>query len=298
MYIFDNLRQLLWSNPGIVYTHPPKTGGTSVEAALQQLPGHFRISDVLVTKVQENDQAMSRHKDLLERLEGVVSDGKPWVLSTGHTSFGDGWFWDLPPQATILMTYRPTRDRFASWIRYYTKMLEWARNARFEVLEDGQLTHHNDRDRYPGFIPGISWEGEHTWRGHLERSHQFMSLISLKLNRAANERQMIENLDGVLSLMVHHEPFLYRDLYPLNFLRSGAFRRRTIVIPTKGIDQFFQSNFGIAVPRLNTSGDSDGLRLIDPSTPDVQRLIAKNSQKDRLHEWVLRRQVERGVRSV
>lgn len=257
MYIDSKLRELLWSNEGFVYSHVPKTAGTSVKAALKDLPGYIDLRKVTTSNLEVSPKFRVQFESNHEVLRQSISAGRPWILNVSHQPFGNGWHHDLPPKATVLLTYRSTAARLQSWIRYFSKLTDWAEQASFEVQRDGTLRHFSATSTFPGYTGASEWKSPHEWVGDAGDQEKFVSLIRTKLMGTRIREKLKSDPESVLTEMISGSNFYYRDLFPSVFIDSRMFRHRTTVIPFNRLEAYITRQFGVSMPHFNTSTDID-----------------------------------------
>ena len=287
MEIDLRLRELLWNHDGFVFAHTPKTGGTSVYAAMFDKAGWFNLSSVTISNLAVSASLREKFESTLGQLRSVVESGRPWILYAGHQSFGNRWHLDLPPRATVLITHRPTAARLQSWIGYYSKLIDWAEEASFNVLQNGTIRHFCATKSFPGFTGTPQWRTEHEWIGDAESEEVFISLIRKKLLGQRMRHGLQTDLKSVLAEMTSGHNFYYRDLFPTEFTRTKTFSDRTVVIPLEHLATYFESVFGVCLSRYNTSTDVDIRNLTNLDVEQFRQIIEQFAKPDRATEAIL-----------
>jgi len=286
MYIDSRLRNLLWNQRGYILTHPPKSAGTSLRRSLVPNSGFFTLNEVLVTNLEGNAQAKAEFEAILDRLQSHVAMNRPWIMSIAHQSFANGWHFDLPQSATILINYRPTSDRLLSWIRYYSKIIDWTVDTSFEVHRDGSLRYVNP---YRSF-PGLNAEKDRLSEGELRNPmdvEKFLNIIQLKLIAPRVRNQLRTNLPELLAELLGQGLFNYRDLFPKTFLKSNAFRHQTIVIPIYKLGSFVENVFGAELLSLNESKEIDIQMVTGLEELEVRNITERLAKPDQYTERLL-----------
>jgi len=286
MYIDSRLRHLLWNHRGYILTHPPKSAGTSLRESLLHHSGYFGLNEVLVPNIESNTQAQAKYEAILARLQTAVEMNCPWIMSIGHQSFANGWHLDLPNSANILINYRPTSERLLSWIRYYSKIIDWVEDTSFEVHQDGSLRYVNPYRTYPGRY-GEQWREGNEFVGNTKDIKAFLSQIQLKLVAPLARSRLRTNLPEVLTEMLGQGAFNYRDLFPDTFTKSDAFQGQTTVIPIHKIGLFVRSEFGEQIQILNESKEIDIQMVTDQEEHAVRKIVERFARPDQFTESLL-----------
>jgi hypothetical protein len=257
MHIDSRLRELLWEHEGFVFTHPPKTAGTSVIRALHDHPGFISLSRVSLSNPDYSTLLQDNFRELLARLRDELSAGRPWVMHVGHQSFAGGWHRDLPPCSTVVIPFRTTQERLRSWVAYFGKVLEWVEGTSFEVTADMRLRYVNlDRIR-PALVGGSQHKPDSLRVVDEISRDKFWSWIQIKLDSPRLREQARTDLPALIQSMISANTFYFRDLFPRDFLRSATFRKRTQVIDYLDMSKFLDRHFGLALPRFNSSAGFD-----------------------------------------
>lgn len=286
MYIDSRFRNLLWNHRGYILAHPPKSAGTSLRRSLVPNSGFFTLNEVLVPNLEGNAQAKAEFEAILDRLQSHVAMNRPWIMAIGHQSFANGWHFDLPQSATILINYRSTSERLLSWIRYYSKIIDWTVDTSFEVHRDGSLRYVNPYRSFPGSNAEEDRLSEGVLR-NLKDVENFLSLIKLKMIAPLVRNRLLTNLPDVITEMLAQGQFNYRDLFPKTFLKSNAFLHQTIVIPIHKLGSFVENVFGAELLSLNESKEIDIQMVTGLEEHEVRNITERLAKPDQYAERLL-----------
>ena len=276
----------MWNHRGYILAHPPKSAGTSLRRSLVPNSGFFTLNEVLVPNLEGNAQAKAEFEAILDRLQSHVAMDRPWIMAIGHQSFANGWHFDLPQSATILINYRSTSERLLSWIRYYSKIIDWTVDTSFEVHRDGSLRYVNPYRSFPGSNAEEDRLSEGVLR-NLEDVENFLNRIQLKLIAPLVRNRLLTNLPDVITEMLAQGHFNYRDLFPKTFLKSNAFRPQTIVIPIYKLGSFVENVFGAELLSLNESKEIDIQMVTGLEEHEVRNITERLAKPDQYAERLL-----------
>lgn len=207
-------------------------------------------------------------------------------MAIGHQSFANGWHFDLPQSATILINYRSTSERLLSWIRYYSKIIDWTVDTSFEVHRDGSLRYVNPYRSFPGSNAEEDRLSEGVLR-NLKDVENFLSLIKLKMIAPLVRNRLLTNLPDVITEMLAQGQFNYRDLFPKTFLKSNAFLHQTIVIPIHKLGSFVENVFGAELLSLNESKEIDIQMVTGLEEHEVRNITERLAKPDQYAERLL-----------
>lgn len=278
MYIDGSLRKLLWSHKGYIFTHPPKTAGTSVQAALRSSISHIQLERATISNLEYSPRLQLSLSETLHHLRRDLAEGKPWTMHIAHQSFADGWHRDLPPNSTVVIPYRSTRERLLSWIKYFGKVLQWIDGASFEITRDRRIRHYNPERKPPTYPDGSDWISEFQWEGDESGYGVFQRWIELKLYSPRMRDQLRLDLEMTVKMMIEERHFLYRDLFPRDYLRGKGFRKNAQVVDVSDLARFMMSELGIELPHHNSSKDFDATSLTgldEKSTAEIVERVAR-----------------------
>ena len=276
----------MWNHRGYILAHPPKSAGTSLRRSLVPNSGFFTLNEVLVPNLEGNAQTEAEFEAILVRLQSVVAMNRPWIMAIGHQSFANGWHFDLPQSATILINYRSTSERLLSWIRYYSKIIDWTVDTSFEVHRDGSLRYVNPYRSFPGSNAEEDRLSEGVLR-NLKDVENLLNRIQLKLIAPLVRNRLLTNLPDVITEMLGQGQFNYRDLFPKTFLKSNAFRHQTIVIPIYKLGSFVENVFGAELLSLNESKEIDIQMVTGLEEHEVRNITERLAKPDQYAERLL-----------
>ena len=245
------------------------------------------LNEVLVPNLEGNAQTKAEFEAILDRLQSVVAMNRPWIMAIGHQSFANGWHFDLPQSATILINYRPTSERLLSWIRYYSKMIDWAEDTSFEVHQDGSLRYSNPYRSYHGSNDEQNLLSGNEFISNSTDVELFLSQIQLKLTAPLARNRLRTELPDVLAELLGQGLFNYRDLFPKTFLKSNAFRHQTIVIPIHKLGSFVESVFDAELLSLNESKEVDIQMVTGLEEREVRNITERLAKPDQYAERLL-----------
>lgn len=287
MYLDSRLRELLWKHEGFVLTHPPKTAGTSVKAAVRDHRGFISLERVILSKLEHSVRLRREFDRELDRLRDDLTSGQPWIMHIGHQSFADRWHLDLPPRSVVVIPYRTTQDRLRSWISYIGKTIEWAEGASFEVTSDLRFRHFNADQRPPSFSGGHEWKSESLWEGDESNAERFVDWVRIKIDAQRIRGQIRNDVSAMIQNVTDSKGFYFRDLFPRDFLRSTTFRRRTQVVHFMDLADYLDQMFEVRLPQFNTSRDFDVHGFTGQDESGLNRVLERFALPDRETERIL-----------
>ena len=173
-----------------------------------------------------------------------------------------------------------------SWIRYYSKIIDWTVDTSFEVHRDGSLRYVNPYRSFPGSNAEEDRLSEGVLR-NLEDVENFLNRIQLKLIAPLVRNRLLTNLPDVITEMLGQGQFNYRDLFPKTFLKSNAFRHQTIVIPIYKLGSFVENVFGAELLSLNESKEIDIQMVTGLEEHEVRNITERLAKPDQYAERLL-----------
>ena len=266
MYLSETIRNAIWENQsnGTIIFHPKKTAGTAIKSLFRQELG-FGYVDLSTLQVWSDTSSFNKKFHVLEtEFSEVVSMGRKWCIGFGHDSLSTKILRDIPEGCTLLMPYRPIRDRGKSMLKYIYSKAKFFESAELNVTSESSSA-INLKTRHPRWDPSNTFQFQEDSNPkrfiHKNLDRELIMQYASFIPQAKEVSQRLESGD-LCSIFENstQENFTFTDILQdllTKDLESQKQLNRINFLDQGMIDSFFLRKFRKPPPKLNVSRDEN-----------------------------------------